>query len=110
MAVMPDRSAPAVRALGHTGLLHALGAVGDVPPPLMPWLLRLSAVLARTTGGDSKQLLEVRVGLRRLCFRPALSHALACTVHTTRSSNGFIVFSCYRIAVGCGQLGSIMLV
>ena len=29
---------------GHATLLHGLGAVGDVPPKLMPYLLRLSHV------------------------------------------------------------------
>jgi hypothetical protein len=29
---------------GHTALLHGLGALGDVPPALMPWLLRLADV------------------------------------------------------------------
>ena len=29
---------------GHAALLHGLGAVGDVPPKLMPFLLRLAHV------------------------------------------------------------------
>ena len=36
---------PAVRtARGHADLLHSLGEVGDVPPTLMPWLLRLAHI------------------------------------------------------------------
>ncbi len=44
---------------GHTALLHGLGAMGDVPPAQVPWLLRLVHVQARLLGRDSKQLLEV---------------------------------------------------
>ena len=29
---------------GHAALLHGLGEVGDIPPTLMPWLLRLAHI------------------------------------------------------------------
>ena len=37
-------TAPSPSAGGHAALLHGLGAVGDVPPKLMPFLLRLAHV------------------------------------------------------------------
>jgi len=44
--------------LGHSALLQGLGDVGDVPPALMPWLLRLSHVSCRVAGGDSAAALQ----------------------------------------------------
>ncbi|KAG7670575.1 hypothetical protein Ndes2437B_g05113 [Nannochloris sp. 'desiccata'] len=43
---------------GHSALLQGLGDVGDVPPTLMPWLLRLSHVSCRIAGGDSAAALQ----------------------------------------------------
>jgi uncharacterized protein with von Willebrand factor type A (vWA) domain len=43
---------------GHSALLQGLGDVGDVPPALMPWLLRLSHVSCRVDGGDSAAALQ----------------------------------------------------
>jgi uncharacterized protein with von Willebrand factor type A (vWA) domain len=43
---------------GHSALLQGLGDVGDVPPSLMPWLLRLSHVSCRVAGGDSAAALQ----------------------------------------------------
>lgn len=38
-------TAPNTRSTrGHADLLHGLGEVGDVPPTLMPWLLRLAHI------------------------------------------------------------------
>eukprot|EP01025_Chloroclados_australasicus_P045017 TRINITY_DN4906_c0_g1_i1.p1 TRINITY_DN4906_c0_g1~~TRINITY_DN4906_c0_g1_i1.p1 ORF type:complete len:684 (-),score=92.29 TRINITY_DN4906_c0_g1_i1:237-2288(-) len=45
---------PKVRDSGHTGLLHGLGEVGDVPSQNMPELLRIAHVRQKMDGGDSK--------------------------------------------------------
>lgn len=43
---------------GHSALLSSLGSVGDVPPALMPGLLRLAHVKSRVSGGDSNAALQ----------------------------------------------------
>jgi hypothetical protein len=43
---------------GHSTLLSSLGSVGDVPPALMPGLLRLAHVKSRVSGGDSNAALQ----------------------------------------------------
>ena len=43
---------------GHSALLQGLGSVGDVPPGLMPWMLRLAYVSSKVAGGDSSAALQ----------------------------------------------------
>jgi hypothetical protein len=43
-APAPPAPSPAAATDGHTQMLHGLGAVGDVPAKLMPFLLRLAHV------------------------------------------------------------------
>jgi hypothetical protein len=50
---------PAQRPSGHTVLLHGLGAVGDVHPSHLPWLLRHAHIRACHLGGDSSKALQV---------------------------------------------------
>ncbi|DBA81041.1 TPA: hypothetical protein ACH3X2_007243 [Trebouxia sp. C0005] len=50
---------PVARAAqGHAALLHGLGEVGDIPPTLMPWLLRLAHIRSTVQGGDSNVALR----------------------------------------------------
>lgn len=55
-----EPSSPALKSSGegHSALLQGLGDVGDVPPALMPWLLRLAHVKSKVTGGDSSAALQ----------------------------------------------------
>eukprot|EP01023_Acetabularia_acetabulum_P040007 TRINITY_DN3866_c0_g1_i14.p1 TRINITY_DN3866_c0_g1~~TRINITY_DN3866_c0_g1_i14.p1 ORF type:complete len:677 (+),score=122.77 TRINITY_DN3866_c0_g1_i14:232-2262(+) len=43
---------------GHTGLLHGLGEVGNVPAQNMPQLLRIAHVRQKIQGGDSAMALQ----------------------------------------------------
>lgn len=43
----------------HASLLHGFGTVGEVSPTHLPWLLRLSHVRAKVSGGDSGEALQV---------------------------------------------------
>ncbi len=60
---------------GHSALLHGLGAVGDVSPAQLPWLLRLAHVKATHAGADSAAALaESARGLQ--AWRAALDRGL----------------------------------
>lgn len=57
-AVRPASHAHKKAGEGHSALLQGLGSVGDVPPALMPWLLRLAHVSSKVAGGDSAAALQ----------------------------------------------------
>lgn len=55
----PPRSESAAKSgEGHSALRQGLGNVGEVPPALVPWLLRLAHVKSKITGGDSNVALQ----------------------------------------------------
>lgn len=60
---------------GHSALLQGLGAIGDVPPALMPWLLRLAHVRSGISGGDSAASLQSTAG-GTLLWKAALERGL----------------------------------
>ncbi|GBF95418.1 hypothetical protein Rsub_08380 [Raphidocelis subcapitata] len=53
----PPHAAPAPGG-GHSALLRGLGDTGDVPPALMPFLLRLAHILGHAEGRDSAAALS----------------------------------------------------
>lgn len=62
-------------ASGHTALLHGLGDVGDVPAAYMPWVLRIAAACAQTSGGDSQAAMsDICRGIS--CWRASLNRGL----------------------------------